>query len=136
MFVAKLWRLWLVIRGAGVLSILSMCLFGAAAAGSAELIMLEEEGCGWCERWNEEVGVVYHKTVEGKRAPLRRLDIHELLPSELRFITKGGYAPTFYLWFRGAKFVEFGDILARISSGGCSVKCLGVCQRILRALQL
>ena len=64
---------------------------------AAELIMLEEHGCPWCERWNEEVGVVYHKTPEGKRAPLRRIDIHDPLPVDLRFLVKGGYTPTFVL---------------------------------------
>lgn len=66
-------------------------------ARAAELIMLEESGCPWCEQWNEEVGVIYHKTPEGKRAPLRRLDIHDKLPEELKFIAKGGYTPTFVL---------------------------------------
>jgi hypothetical protein len=101
MITAKLQRLWVAVRSAGVLAALFICLFGAASAGATELIMLEEEGCGWCERWNEEVGVVYHKTVEGKRAPLRRLDIHEPLPNGLKFIAKGGYTPTFVLVDQG-----------------------------------
>lgn len=74
---------------------------------AAELIMLEEHGCPWCERWNEEVGVVYHKTPEGKRAPLRRIDIHDPLPVDLRFLVKGGYTPTFVL-------VENGREIGRI----------------------
>ena len=64
---------------------------------AAELVMLEEHGCPWCERWNEEVGVIYHKTPEGKQAPLRRLDIHQPLPIDLRFLAKGGYTPSFIL---------------------------------------
>ena len=71
------------------------------AARATELIMLEEEGCPWCEQWNKEVGVVYHKTPEGRRAPLRRLDIHEPLPLELKFLAKGGYTPTFVLVDQG-----------------------------------
>ena len=73
----------------------SLTPFGQVRA--TELIMLEEAGCGWCDRWNEEVGVVYHKTTEGKRAPLRRLDIHDRLPKDLAFLNKGGYTPTFVL---------------------------------------
>lgn len=67
------------------------------AVYAAELIMLEEYGCPWCERWDEEVGVIYHKTPEGRRAPLRRVDIHERLPADIRFLSKGGYTPTFIL---------------------------------------
>lgn len=69
----------------------------AAAAGSVQLIMLEENGCPWCDKWNEEVGSTYSKTPEGKRAPLRRVDIHRRLPADLHFLNKGRYTPTFIL---------------------------------------
>ena len=36
------------------------------AARSAELIMFEELGCPWCERWRKEVGVAYPNSPEGK----------------------------------------------------------------------
>lgn len=68
---------------------------------AAQLIMLDEDGCPWCEMWEEEVGVVYHKTPEGKRAPLRRLNIHAALPKELKFLVKGRYTPTFILVDQG-----------------------------------
>ncbi len=64
---------------------------------AAELIMLEENGCYWCETWNKDIGGIYDKTNEGKRAPLRRLNIHERLPSDVAFITKGSFTPTFVL---------------------------------------
>lgn len=64
---------------------------------ATELVMLEEGGCPWCERWNREVGVVYHKTEEGRRAPLRRVDIHAGLPNDLKFIVKENFTPTFVL---------------------------------------
>ena len=63
----------------------------------AELVMLEEDGCWWCEKWDEEVGVVYHKTAEGRIAPLRRLNIHARLPEDLKFLSPGRYSPTFVL---------------------------------------
>ena len=77
------------------------CMCWVMPVSAAELIMLEEDGCPWCERWNKEVGVVYHKTPEGQRAPLRRLDIHKALPPELKFLTKGRYTPTFVLIDKG-----------------------------------
>ena len=68
---------------------------------AAELIMLEEDGCPWCELWRKEVGVIYSKTDEGKIAPLRIVDIHETLPDDLQFLTKGGFTPTFVLVDKG-----------------------------------
>jgi hypothetical protein len=36
------------------------------------LLMVEEPGCIWCARWNEEVGGEYPITPEGRAAPLVR----------------------------------------------------------------
>ena len=63
--------------------------------------MLEEQGCSWCETWDREIGPIYPKTEEARRAPLRRVDIHERLPSDLAFLTKGSYTPTFILVDKG-----------------------------------
>ena len=68
---------------------------------AAELIMIEQEHCPWCEAWNDEIGGIYHKTTEGKRAPLRRIDIHDEPPEDLKDMTWGNYTPTFVLWDNG-----------------------------------
>lgn len=81
-----------------VLFVLGVSLLPATAA---ELLMLEEDGCPWCERWHEDIGVFYHKTSEGKRAPLRRIDIHGKLPDDLAGLKKGRYTPTFVLMDEG-----------------------------------
>lgn len=76
----------------------------ASAPGSAraaELIMLEQDGCHWCEVWNEEIGIAYPKTDEGKLAPLRRVDIHAPLPADLEGLKKANYTPTFVVWHNG-----------------------------------
>ncbi len=84
--------------GAGLISA------SADTANSAELIMLEEEGCPWCDLWREEIGDVYAKTREGKAAPLRQVDIHDALPEDLQFLVKGGYTPTFVLIQDGKEY--------------------------------
>ncbi len=66
-------------------------------ARAAELLMFEEDWCTWCERWNDEVGVIYHKTTEGKRAPLRRVDIHGSFPEDVTLALRPQYTPTFVL---------------------------------------
>ncbi len=68
---------------------------------AAELVMLEEDGCPWCDLWKAEVGVIYSKTDEGKIAPLRVVDIHDPLPDDLKFMVKGGFTPTFVLVDQG-----------------------------------
>ena len=69
----------------------------AMPARAAELVMLEEVGCPWCEEWNERIGPIYPKTEEGRRAPLRRVDIHDPLPDDLAWMVPGNYTPTFVL---------------------------------------
>lgn len=64
---------------------------------AAELVMFEQAGCVWCARWNKEIGPAYSKSDEGKRAPLRRIDIHEPLPDDLATIRVERFTPTFVL---------------------------------------
>ena len=75
----------------------------AAQAMAAELIMVEETYCEWCERWNEEIGVVYDKTPEGKRAPLRRVDQSDGMPEGITFTSRANFTPTFILVEDGAE---------------------------------
>lgn len=63
--------------------------------------MFESPVCEWCEMWDDEVGVVYHKTREGRQAPLRRVTLHEPRPADLEAIAAVRYSPTFVLWDRG-----------------------------------
>lgn len=77
-------------------------------AEAAELVMVEQAGCEWCEVWNEDIGTGYHLTAEGKVAPLRRIDIHDDLPRDLAFIRGLVYTPTFVLVHDGR---EVGRIL-------------------------
>lgn len=78
------------------------------ATMAAELIMVEQRGCEWCEVWDEEIGQTYHQTAEGKIAPLRRINIHDDLPEDLSFIRGLVYTPTFVLVHDGS---EVGRIL-------------------------
>jgi len=64
-------------------------------AGAAELVIFESTACEWCETWNEEIGVVYDKTSEAKIVPLRRVDMDDELPADLKNIDGLMYTPTF-----------------------------------------
>ncbi|MGI9423981.1 MAG: transcriptional regulator [Hyphomicrobiaceae bacterium] len=71
--------------------------FAFIPANAAQLINLEEDGCSWCERWHQVVGLIPDNTRESKYTLLRRVDVHEDLPDDLSFVVKGGYTPTFIL---------------------------------------
>lgn len=65
-------------------------------AFAVELVMVEQTGCHWCAKWNEEIGPIYPKTPEGVRVPLRRVDLHKL-PDDLTFTSRPVFTPTFVL---------------------------------------
>ncbi len=71
------------------------------AVHAAELIMFETSLCEWCEAWDQDVGVVYHKTEEGRLAPLRRVEHHGPRPAGLGAVGPVVYTPTFVLVDRG-----------------------------------
>ena len=89
-----------------LISTCMLVLLPMSFARAAELVMIEQAGCHWCEKWNSEISHIYPKTDEGKRAPLRRVDIHDL-PQEITFKSRPVFTPTFIL-------VDAGQELGRI----------------------
>ena len=65
------------------------------------LIMVEEVGCVWCARWNEQIAPIYPKTPEGRTAPLQRIDIHATRTDDLNFVRSLHFTPTFILMVDG-----------------------------------
>jgi hypothetical protein len=98
-----------------------------ALASKVEILMFDEPGCPWCRRWHAEVGPGYPHTPEGKRAPLRRLDLHTRLPDGIVLTAPVRFSPTFVLisdgrevgrinGYPGADFFwpMFGDLLNKL----------------------
>jgi len=79
-----------------------------APAVAAELVMFGSPQCEWCAAWESEVGEIYPKTAEGRRAPLRRVDIDLPRPPDLADVRRVVYTPTFVLLVEGR---EIGRIL-------------------------
>lgn len=75
----------------------------AASVADTKLLMLEQPACEWCELWDAEVGVIYAKTAEGKRAPLMRADIFDPLPEGIKLSRRAQFTPTFILLRDGAE---------------------------------
>ncbi len=61
-----------------ILTALSLAALTALPARAVELVMVEQHGCVYCERWNDEIAPAYPKTNEGAFAPLRRVDISDV----------------------------------------------------------
>ena len=78
-------------------------LVSAPAFADMQLVIVGEQGCSWCDQWNEEISEIYPKTAEGKRAPLRRIDIHDTLPKDLSFSLGLNFTPTFVLVVHGVE---------------------------------
>lgn len=91
-------RAWL----AGLLALALLALPRPAAATEWVLVMVEQAGCIYCARWNEEVAPEYPLTPEGRFAPLRRVDLRDL-PEDLDFASRPIYTPTFVLMGDGAE---------------------------------
>ncbi len=68
-----------------------------APAAAAELVMFSERGCSFCARFEAEIGPIYPKTAEARRAPLRRVDLADGIPPELAHLRPPSFTPTFVL---------------------------------------
>jgi len=71
--------------------------FLSAAANAAELLVIEQDGCPYCEKFNREIAQAYPKTPEGSLAPLRRIDLNDAWPAEYANIRQERFTPTFIL---------------------------------------
>ena len=81
-----------------------LALLLAPPAGAAELVMFEQKGCVWCQRFDRDIAPAYDKTAEGQRAPLRRVDVAGPVPQDLAFIKRERFTPVFVLIDQGREF--------------------------------
>ena len=79
-----------------VLAITLLSLLPVTATAEPVLLMVEEDGCYWCAKWNEEIAHIYPKTVEGRTAPLQRYDLYRDTP-DVVFDKRVQFTPTFIL---------------------------------------
>lgn len=68
-----------------------------AQSGGVALIMFDDKGCPWCRRWRADIGAAYPNSPEGKRAPLRVVDIGAPRPAGIAFAGPIRGTPTFVL---------------------------------------
>lgn len=66
-------------------------------SAEVRLMMVEELGCPWCDRWKAEIGPIYPKTAEGRIAPLEKVMIHDVSGKNITLASPPVYTPTFIL---------------------------------------
>lgn len=76
----------------------------ALATNDTILLMVESEDCAYCKKFDREIAQAYPLTEEGKKAPLRRIDIDQW-PEEFAWIEQESLTPTFIL-VRNSKEID------------------------------
>ncbi len=77
----------------GIAALASIALPGLAA----ELLVVDQPNCPYCERFNAEIAQAYPNTDEGQRAPLVRVQLNAPWPDKYSFINPAAVTPTFIL---------------------------------------
>ena len=80
---------------------LLIVLLPCQAAAQTYLLMVEEQGCYWCDKWDAEISHIYPKTDEGRTAPLVRQDRHQEMPDQYELKQPVTFTPTFILLHQG-----------------------------------
>ena len=69
----------------------------AQSASDAELLMFDDTGCPYCRQWHREVGAAYRNSPEGRRAPLRVIQLRGPRPEGITLASPVRATPTFVL---------------------------------------
>lgn len=72
-------------------------------AAPIRLMMVEQEGCIYCEAWDREIEPGFPKSAEGQAAPLLRVDIDGPWPDGIALDRRPTITPTFILLRDGAE---------------------------------
>lgn len=83
----------------GALLVVFTAAFGVQPAAAAELrlLMVEQPGCIYCARWDDEIAPQYPLTTEGKAAPLTRMQLRDPVPEGITLSRPAAFTPTFVL---------------------------------------
>jgi hypothetical protein len=70
---------------------------GSAAEGGLRLLMVEQDGCVYCARFDRDIAPIYEISAEGEIAPLLRTDLRGPLPDGVTLTRLVGVTPTFIM---------------------------------------
>ncbi|MFG1372683.1 thioredoxin fold domain-containing protein [Xanthobacter oligotrophicus] len=80
-----------------LMGVLAVVLGAAVPVRASELVMFERKGCAYCLQFDQDVAPIYQKTEEGRRAPLRRVDLSGGVPADVALARPVRFTPTFVL---------------------------------------
>ncbi|MBO6718725.1 MAG: transcriptional regulator [Rhizobiaceae bacterium] len=78
-----------------------------STAYAAELVFVEVMGCVYCIRFNRQMADAYQASETGKQVPLRRVNLRQRWPADLRNVDRPPYTPVFILVENGAEIGRF-----------------------------
>lgn len=91
-----------------ILALVALLLGAPETARAGELVVFERPGCAYCQKFERDVMPIYDKTEEGRRAPLRRVDLSAGVPQDMTLALPVRFTPTFVV-------VEGGREIGRIT---------------------
>lgn len=86
---------------------LCLVLLPAAVALSAELVFVEIRSCVHCIRFNKQMAGPYQASETGQKVPLRRVDLMQRWPADLKAVDRPPYTPVFILVEDGKELGRF-----------------------------
>lgn len=72
-------------------------------ASPLRLMMVEQVGCIYCEKWDREIGPGFDQSAQGRTAPLLRVNIDGPWPDRIVLGSRPMITPTFILLDKGAE---------------------------------
>lgn len=91
------------------------CVLGLVAQAAADedvlLVMFDAPDCEYCAAWDRDVGVIYDKTAEGRRAPLVRRPAFSAPPEHWVLSAPVQFSPTFVLLRQGREIARIDGYL-------------------------
>lgn len=77
------------------------------AASAAQLVYVEWKDCGYCKVFNRQMAWAYVSSAIGKKIPLRRVNILQRWPADLKRVNRPSYTPVFILVENGREVGRF-----------------------------
>lgn len=59
------------------------------------LLMIDSPHCPWCEAFDDEIGMIYSQTEEGRLFPLKKIDFYAQIPAIYDIAHQPTLTPTF-----------------------------------------
>ena len=79
----------------------------AGPVAAAELVFVEVKSCVYCIRFNKQMAGPYEASETGRKVPLRRVNLMERWPADLKAVDRPPYTPVFILVEDGREVGRF-----------------------------